>query len=110
VLEATTAAVNACVVRNSIADVAAAAREVILASPFGDGLGASMGHGIGLETVELPYVMASEEMSLEAGMSLCIEPGLFFPGWAGAAIEQEVIIRPDGPPEIITADIPMRMW
>ena len=110
VLDATTAAVNACVAGTKVADVAAAAREVILASPFGDGLGASMGHGLGMETVELPYVMAGEETVLEAGMTLCIEPGLFFPGWAGAAIEQEVIIQPEGPPEIITADIPMRMW
>jgi Xaa-Pro aminopeptidase len=109
VLEATTAAVNACVAGNQVLDIAIAAREVILASPFADGLGAMMGHGIGMETVELPYIMATEESLLEPGMTLCVEPGLFFAGWAGAAIEQEVIIQRSGPPEIIT-DTAMRLW
>jgi Xaa-Pro aminopeptidase len=109
VLEATAAAVNACVAGNQVLDIAAAAREVILASPFADGLGAMMGHGIGMETVELPYIMATEKTALEPGMTLCVEPGLFFAGWAGAAIEQEVIIQPSGGPEIIT-DTAMRLW
>jgi Xaa-Pro aminopeptidase len=109
VLEATAAAVNACVAGNQVLDIATAAREVILASPFADGLGAMMGHGIGLETVELPYIMATEQTILEPGMALCVEPGLFFAGWAGAAIEQEVIIQPSGGPEIVT-DTAMRLW
>jgi len=69
-----------------------------------------MGHAIGLETVELPYIMASDDTYLEANMTLCVEPGLFFPGWAGCAIEQEIIIQPAGAPEVITADTPMRLW
>ncbi|MGH2548200.1 MAG: M24 family metallopeptidase [Thermomicrobiales bacterium] len=109
-LEATNAAVAAAIAGNRIADIANAARAVVDATEFGSGLGPMMGHGIGLETVELPYVMATDPTLLEPGMSLCIEPGLFFAGWAGCAIEQEVIIQPSGPPEVITADTPMRAW
>lgn len=109
VLEATATAVRACVAGNQVRDVAVTAREVILSSPFADGLAAMMGHGIGLETVELPYVTPTEEMVLEPGMTLCIEPSLLFRDWAGAAIEQEVIIQANGEPEVIT-DTAMRLW
>lgn len=110
VLEATNAAVAAAIAGNRIADIARAARALVDASEFAAGLGPMMGHGIGLETVELPYIMETDETVLEPGMTLCIEPGLFFAGWAGAAIEQEVIIQPAGPPEVITADTSMRLW
>jgi Xaa-Pro aminopeptidase len=110
VLAATNAGVAAAVAGNRIADIANAARAVVDESEFAAGLGPMMGHGIGLETVELPYIMATDETVLEPGMSLCIEPGLFFAGWAGAAIEQEVIIQPSGAPEVITADTGMRLW
>lgn len=110
VLEATNAAVATAIAGNRIADIANAARGVVETTEFARGLGPMMGHGIGLETVELPYVMASDNSLLEPGMNLCIEPGLFFAGWAGCAIEQEVIIQPSGAPEVITADTPMRAW
>lgn len=108
-LEATAAAVRVAQAGNPVGAIARAARDVVAESPFLDGLGDMMGHGIGLETVELPYITAADETMLEPGMCFCIEPGLFFPGWVGAAIEQEVIIQPGGGPEIIT-DTPMRIW
>jgi Xaa-Pro aminopeptidase len=109
VLEATAAAVRAALPGNPVKDIARAARDVVNAGPFIEGLGDMMGHGIGLETVELPYISERDETLLEPGMCFCIEPGLFYPGWIGAAIEQEVIIQPSGGPEIIT-DTPMRLW
>ncbi len=109
VLAATNAAVRACVAGATVAQVAAAARAVVADSEFAAGLGATMGHGIGLETVELPYITDTDTTVLEPGMALCVEPGLFFPGWAGAAIEQEVIVQPTGAPEVIT-DTALRMW
>jgi Xaa-Pro aminopeptidase len=108
-LEATAAAVRAALPGNLVGDIARAARAVVNAGPFIEGLGDMMGHGIGLETVELPYITEWDETVLEPGMCFCIEPGLFYPGWIGAAIEQEVIIQPAGAPEIIT-DTPMRIW
>jgi Xaa-Pro aminopeptidase len=108
-LEATAAAVRAAQPGNRVKEIARAARMVVDAGPFIEGLGDMMGHGIGLETVELPYITERDETVLEPGMCFCIEPGLFYPGWIGAAIEQEVIIQPSGAPEIIT-DTAMRLW
>jgi Xaa-Pro aminopeptidase len=42
-------------------------------------------------------------------MALCVEPGVHVPGWAGASIEQEIIVAPAGPPEVITPT-PTRLW
>ncbi|MGI8475309.1 MAG: M24 family metallopeptidase, partial [Thermomicrobiales bacterium] len=109
VLEATNRAVDACVAGARVGDVAGAAAAVVARSPFANALGPMMGHGIGLETVELPYVQRGDPSILEPGMALCIEPGVFIPEWAGASIEVEVIVREGGPPEVITPT-PGRMW
>lgn len=108
-LEATAKAVDACRAGATVDDVFRAAKVVFDASRYGEFAGAMYGHGIGLETVELPYIRAGDQSMLEPGMVLCIEPGIFIPGRTGAAIEQEVIIRDAGPPEVITKS-PPRMW
>jgi Xaa-Pro aminopeptidase len=93
----------------TVGDVVAAAQTVFARSPHAAHAGGLMGHGIGLETVEAPYVQAGGRDELVPGMVLCIEPGLFVPGWAGASIEQEVIIAETGPPEVITPTA-TRLW
>lgn len=108
-LEATQAAVDAAVAGATVDAVAAAAERVMRASSYGDYFSGMLGHGIGLETVELPYLKRGDQTVLRVGMTLCIEPGLFIPGVAGAAIEQEVIINSSGPPEVITPT-PVRLW
>jgi Xaa-Pro aminopeptidase len=102
VLNATNRAVEACVAGARVRDVATSAIEVAAKSPFANALGSMMGHGIGLETVELPYIQQSDLSVLQPGMTLCIEPGIFIPEWAGASIEMEVVITESGPPEVIT--------
>jgi Xaa-Pro aminopeptidase len=109
-LAATNAAVAAAIAGNLASDITRAARDVIDASEFAAGFGGSAGHAIGLETVELPYLTAGDDTILEPNMTLCVEPALMLPGWAGCAIEQEIIIQPTGAPEVITADTPMRLW
>jgi len=108
-LDATQAAVDASLAGVKVDDVANAAVRVMNASPFGDYFRGMLGHAIGLETVELPYLKSGEQTLLEPGMVLCIEPGLSIPDVAGAAIEQEVIVRGGGPAEVITPT-PVRLW
>lgn len=109
VLAATTRAVDACRAGATVNDVFSAAHGVFAASSYCEFAGAMFGHGIGLETVELPYIRSGDQSILEPGMVLCIEPGIFIPGVTGAAIEQEIIVQDSGPPEVITA-APPQMW
>jgi len=105
---ATAAAVAACRAGRPAGEIARAANALLHASPWAPYASATMGHGIGLETVEEPYISAGEAMTLEPGMALCIEPGIFIPDRLGAVIEQEVIVQPAGP-EVITPT-PARLW
>jgi Xaa-Pro aminopeptidase len=109
VREATERAVEACVAGVSVSNVAQIATKSVAGSPHAASLGVMMGHGIGLETVELPYVQVNDHTELRPGMVMCIEPGIFVPEFAGASIEQEVVIQPSGPPEVITPT-PARLW
>lgn len=95
-------AVGRCTAGATVGEVVQAAEAIFATTAFASQVGSLMGHGIGLETVEEPYVQQGGSAELRPGMVLCIEPGIFVPGWAGASIEQEVIIRDEGPPEVIT--------
>jgi Xaa-Pro aminopeptidase len=86
-----------------------AGARVVEEAGFGKYLPGFAGHGIGLETVEAPDLRVGTQARLEAGMVLCIEPGIFIRDLAGACVEQEVIVAEDGPPEVITT-FDARLW
>jgi len=75
------------------------AREVLAgeAHAFGHGLG----HGIGLEVHERPFLSPSDQTTLQAGMVVTNEPGLYVPGWGGVRLEEMVLIT-DDEPEVLT--------
>lgn len=108
-VRATDAAVAACVAGARVAEVTAAACTITDASPFAASASAMIGHAIGIETVELPYLQPGSNAVLEPGMVLCVEPGIFISGGNGVSLEQEVVIREAGPPEVITPT-PLRLW
>ena len=101
VLEATNAVVGATRVGTLAEDLVKVAWEVFEKVGYAQYSRAFMGHGIGLETVEPPLISPGDHTELQAGMVLCIEPGLSIPGVGGFCIEQEVVVREDGP-ELLT--------
>lgn len=60
-----------------------------------------VGHGIGLDIHEDPFMNTRCDLTLEAGNVLTIEPGIYIPGWGGVRIEDSMIVKDDGY-EIIT--------
>ena len=76
--------------------VDAAARDVLTDAGYGELFVHRTGHGIGLEEHEDPYIVAGNDMVLEAGMTFSIEPGVYVPGEFGIRIEDIVAVTDDG--------------
>jgi Xaa-Pro dipeptidase len=55
-----------------------------------------VGHGIGLEVDEYPFLARGFDEPLEAGMVFALEPKLVFPGRAAVGIEDAFIVTEDG--------------
>ena len=75
----------------------ALAREVISARGFGDAFGHSLGHGLGLEVHEAPRLAPTSEAPVPEGAVVTVEPGVYFPGWGGVRLEDDLYLGPDGP-------------
>jgi Xaa-Pro aminopeptidase len=76
--------------------VDATARDVVEAGGFGALFGHGLGHGLGLEVHELPYLNAEYPSTLETGNVVTVEPGVYLPGRFGIRIEDDVIVTADG--------------
>ena len=55
-----------------------------------------LGHGIGLATSYEWPSLDTEDAPLEAGMTICIEPGVFAPGAGNMKLEDDLVITDDG--------------
>jgi D-alanyl-D-alanine dipeptidase len=77
-------------------DVDAAAREHIARAGLGAYFTHRLGHGIGLDVHEPPYLVAGADAPLEEGMAFTIEPGVYVPGRFGVRVEDVVVVTADG--------------
>lgn len=74
----------------------AAARAVIARAGLSQFFVHRLGHGIGLDGHEPPYLVGGNSMCLEAGMCVTVEPGVYVPGEFGVRIEDVVVVTPTG--------------
>jgi Xaa-Pro aminopeptidase len=55
-----------------------------------------VGHGIGLEVDEFPFLAAGQKLKLKEGMTIALEPKLIFPGLGVVGIENTHVVTKDG--------------
>ena len=82
-----------------------AARSVITRAGFGPDykfFTHRVGHGIGLDGHEHPYLVRASKTILEPGMTFSNEPGIYVPGEFGIRCEDDMVITADGPAQLLT--------
>jgi Xaa-Pro dipeptidase len=79
--------------------VDAAARKVVDDAGFGPGymhFTHRLGHGIGMEMHEWPYLVKGNLQPLAAGMTTSDEPGIYLPGEFGVRLEDDMYVTAEG--------------
>lgn len=83
-----------------------AARTVITAAGYGPDykfFTHRLGHGIGLDGHEHPYLVRGSKTILEPGMTFSNEPGIYVPGEFGLRCEDDMVISAEGPAQLLTS-------
>lgn len=77
-------------------DLDKVARDLITAEGYGDAFLHRVGHGLGLDVHEEPYLVGGNETPLAEGMVFSDEPGIYLEGRFGVRIEDTVVCTSDG--------------
>lgn len=89
-------------------DVDTAARRVIEEAGYGPGykyFSHRVGHGIGMDGHEWPYLVKGNTVPLEVGNTFSDEPGIYIRGEFGVRLEDDMVITADGA-ELFTPQSP----
>ncbi|KAI9065117.1 peptidase M24 [Trametes sanguinea] len=87
------------------ASIDRAARSPITKAGYGEYFTHRLGHGIGLETHESPYLVGGSEDILLTGHTFSDEPGIYIEGKVGVRLEDCFYINEDGDGRYLTAGV-----
>lgn len=96
VLDAQTAGIEAAAPGVPCSAVDAAARRVIDAAGYGEFFTHRLGHGLGIDVHEPPYMVGHDQTILEPGMTFTSEPGIYLLGRFGVRIEDDILVTERG--------------
>lgn len=81
----------------------AVARDYIASFGYGEAFGHGLGHGFGLEIHEAPRAAATSLDTLQAGMTITIEPGIYVEGKCGVRIEDCCVVTEEGHVNLVSS-------
>ncbi|RPF48460.1 Xaa-Pro aminopeptidase [Hydrogenoanaerobacterium saccharovorans] len=92
VLKAQLAGIDAIKVGASCKDVDAAARDIIYNAGFEGCFGHGLGHSVGVEIHEEPRFSITSDDTVESGIVMTVEPGIYIEGEFGCRIEDMIYV------------------
>jgi len=105
VLKAQLEAIKNIKIGMEICELDKTARDIIAKAGYGNYFVHSLGHGVGLDIHEWPYVNSKNKIKIQEGMVFTVEPGIYIPNEFGVRIEDMVMITHDGKIKVLSEEL-----